>query len=107
MSGPLLFALVLAAHPVVRSDSHCPSATDIEANLSILLPETVRQPGTASVSTTPEGLVLDLLPQSVEYRARRPLAEVGTCEERAKAAAVIIATWWPLGLTPSRSRGTW
>jgi hypothetical protein len=89
--------LLLAAHPTVTSDSSCPSARDIASNLAVLLPDDTAQSGTAAVSPTEDGLVVDLRPENPAFTAQRTVVVGTSCEERAKAAAVVIATWWPVG----------
>jgi hypothetical protein len=91
----LLSLLTLAGGPTVTSASDCPSARDIESNLSALLPEQWAQPGTVTVWPTADGLVIDLRPKDPALAAQRRVVVGSNCEERAKAAAVVIATWWP------------
>jgi hypothetical protein len=94
MSSPLLLALWLAA-PFIGSNSNCPSSRDIEDHLSILLPEQNARPGTALVVGLPDRLLVDLRPDSALAGAQRSVEVGDDCDERARAAAVLIATWWP------------
>jgi hypothetical protein len=89
--------LVPAALPTVTSASDCPSARDIASNLAVLLPDTTAMPGSAAVSPAPDGLSVDLRTEDSGFVAHRSVVVGGDCEERAKAAAVVIATWWPVG----------
>jgi hypothetical protein len=91
-----LSLLVLAARPAVTSASDCPSARDIDSNLSALLPEQTAMPGTATVQPAADGLLVDLKPENPAFTAQRSVVVGSNCEERAKAAAVVIATWWPV-----------
>jgi hypothetical protein len=95
MISTLALAFLLAAGPIIATDSDCPSARDIGSYLSVLLPGELSQSGAVNVTTVPDGLVVELRPEDPEFGAQRSLAVVGTCEERARAAAVVIATWWP------------
>jgi hypothetical protein len=90
-----LTLLVLAARPAVTSASDCPSSRDIDSNLSVLLPEQTAQPGTATVRSATDGLLIELKPEDPALGAQRSVVVGSNCEERAKAAAVVIATWWP------------
>jgi len=97
MSSAVLFALWLAAHPTIASNSDCPSSRDIESHLSVLLPNDDVPSGTATISAAPNGLLVDLRAENRAFRAQRTVVVGGDCEERARAAAVVIATWWPVG----------
>jgi hypothetical protein len=90
-----IVALLLALQPHVASDSNCPSASAIEENLSVLLPAEVVRPGTAAVMSRADGLAIHLQPEGSEQSEERSITVGSGCEERAKAAAVAIATWWP------------
>jgi hypothetical protein len=89
--------LVPAALPTVTSASSCPSARDVASNLAVLLSDTTAVPGSAVVSSAPDGLSVDLRTEDSGFVANRSVVVGGDCEERAKAAAVVIATWWPVG----------
>jgi hypothetical protein len=93
MSAALLGVLV-AAHPVIASHLDCPSARDIESQLSVLLSDAA-QPGMVMVSATTDGLLVDLRPDNPAFAAMRALTVGSDCEERARATAVVISTWWP------------
>ena len=95
MTPASIVALLLALQPVVSSDSNCPSTRDIEDNLSVLLPASVVRPGTAFVVSRPDGLAIQLRPEGAGETDERSIAVGSGCEDRAKAAAVAIATWWP------------
>jgi hypothetical protein len=95
MTPASIVALLLALQPRVASDSNCPSASDIEDNLSVLLPAEMVRPGTAAVISRADGLAIHLQPEGTEQSEERSIAVGSGCEERAKAAAVAIATWWP------------
>ena len=108
MTPILIVGLLLASQPTVISDSNCPSTRDIEENLSVLLPAEMVRPGTAVVVSRADGLAIELRPEGAEQSDPRSLAVGSGCEERAKAAAVTIATWWPTrpaskGVVPERA----
>jgi len=89
----LLPGVLVAALPMVTSDSACPPTRSIEAHLATLLDPHTAQPGTAIVREQAGELVIQLRPDGDEG-AERTIAVDGTCEDRAMAAAVAIATWW-------------
>jgi hypothetical protein len=95
----LVLDLLVATLPVVSADSGCPSAESIAAHLSTLLSPTNAQPGTASVATQLDELIIRLRPQGYDGAERR-IAVRGGCEDRALAAAIAIATWWPVRPRP-------
>ena len=95
MTPPLVLGLLLVAWPTVATDSDCPSAMDVESTLRVLLRDDNLQAGAVEVKTTPNGLIIELRPDDRDLGAQRALAVVGTCKERARAVAVVIATWWP------------
>jgi hypothetical protein len=95
MTPASIVALWLALQPRVVSDSNCPSASAVEENLSVLLPAEAVRPGTVAVISRADGLAIHLQPEGTEQSEERSLAVGSGCEERAKAAAVAIATWWP------------
>ena len=101
MSLALVLGLLVAARPVVATDSDCPSARDIESYLSVLLPGDHLRTGVVEVKIAPEGLTVDLRPEDPALHAQRALAVVGTCQERARAVAVVVATWWPAAAAPA------
>lgn len=108
MTPASIVGLFVALQPTVTSDSDCPSTRDIEDNLSVLLPAEMVRPGTAVVASRADGLVIQLRPEGAEQSDSRSIAVGSGCEERAKAAAVAIATWWPTRpaskvVTPERS----
>lgn len=94
MTSTLLLALWLAG-PSIASDSPCPSARAIESYLSVLLPAETAPPGTVQVAGLTNELVVDLQPEGSTGGAQRSIAVQSDCDERARAAAVLIATWWP------------
>jgi hypothetical protein len=94
VSSCLLLALVLAA-PGIASNSDCPSSRAIESNLSLLLPGGAGPPGTVRVVGLPDRLLVELSPDGPAGSSQRAVAVEGDCEERARAAAILIATWWP------------
>ena len=100
MSPASIVALFVALQPRVSSDSNCPSASDIEDNLSVLLPAEMVRPGTVAVMSRPDGLAIHLQPEGTEQSEERSITVGSACEERAKAAAVAIATWWPTQPAP-------
>ena len=61
----------------------------------MLLPAEVVRPGTAAVMSRADGLAIHLQPEGSEQSEERSITVGSGCEERAKAAAVAIATWWP------------
>jgi hypothetical protein len=95
-----LLALLVAAHPVIASSLDCPSARDIASQLSVLLPETA-EPGSVVVSASASGLLVDLRPDDATFAALRTVSVGEDCDERARATAVVISTWWPV---PGRAR---
>ena len=95
MTPASIVALFVALQPRVASDSNCPSASDIEDNLSVLLPAEAVRPGTVAVMSRADGLAIHLQPEGTEQSEERSITVGSGCEERAKAAAVAIATWWP------------
>jgi len=96
MISAIVVGALLTARPGIGSNTDCPSSTDIESNLSVLLPGDMAQAGTALVSTVPEGLLVELRPENLAFWVQRRVAVGSSCEERARAAAVVIATWWPV-----------
>ncbi len=99
MTASLLLSLLLAAFPMVATDSACPSTRSIETQLRKLLsPEAL--PGKALVEDQTDRLVLRLQPDGAEW-AERIISVAGSCEDRAMAAAVAIATWWQMGSRPT------
>ena len=96
MNSALVVALLLGA-PGIASNSHCPSARAIESYLSVFLPAESEPPGTVVVTDLQESLLVDLRPEAPAAGALRSVAVGSDCDERAKAAAVVIATWWPTG----------
>ena len=90
-----IVALLLALQPHVASDSNSPSASATEETLPVLLPAEVVRPGTAAVMSRADGLAIHLQPEGSEQSEERSITVGSGCEERAKAAAVAIATWWP------------
>lgn len=95
MISALLWGVLVAAHPVIASHLDCPSSRDIESQLSVLMSDAA-QPGTVVVSATADGLLVDLRPDNSAFAAMRTLTVGSDCEERARATAVIISTWWPV-----------
>ena len=95
MMSAYLLGVLVAAHPVIASHLDCPSSRDIESQLSVLLSDTA-QPGTVVVSAATDGLLVDLRPDNLAFAAMRTLTVGSDCEERARAAAVVISTWWPI-----------
>lgn len=102
----ILLGVLVAAHPVIASHLGCPSARDIESQLSVLLSDAA-QAGTVVVSATADGLLVDLRPDNSSFAAMRTLMVGSDCEERARAAAVVISTWWPVtGADPQQAEAT-
>lgn len=97
-----LVVLLLAARPSIVSHTDCPSSRDIDSHVSVLMPDT-GQPGTAIVSATNDGLLVDLRPDNAAFAAMRTVTVGSDCEERARAAAVVISTWWPVEGAISRT----
>ena len=94
MMSALILGVLVAARPVIASHLDCPTSRDIESQLSVLLSDAA-QPGTVVVSATADGLLVDLRPENSAFAATRTLKVGSDCEERARAAAVVISTWWP------------
>jgi hypothetical protein len=86
---------ILVAFPSISSNSRCPSARDVESELSALLPAEGSQPGTALVVGLPSSLIVELRPDMATAAAPRSVEVGSDCDERARAAALLIATWWP------------
>jgi len=106
MMSAVLLGVLVVAHPIVASHVDCPSSRDIESQLSVLLPDTA-QPGTVVVSASTDGLLVDLRPDNSAFAALRTLTVGSDCEERARAVAVVISTWWPvIGEGPRRAEAT-
>jgi hypothetical protein len=100
MMSAVLLGVLVAAHPVIASHLGCPSSRDIESQLSVLLPDDAQR-GTVVVSATTDGLLVDLRPDDSAFAAMRTLTVGSDCEERARATAVVISTWWPVtGASP-------
>jgi hypothetical protein len=103
MMSAVLLSVLVAAYPVIASHLACPSSRDIDSQLSVLLPDAA-QPGTVVVSATTDGLLVDLRPNDSAFAAIRTLTVGSDCEERARATAVVISTWWPVtGAGPRRA----
>jgi hypothetical protein len=100
MTPASIVGLLLALQPSVTSDSDCPSTRDIEDNLSVLLPANGTRPGNAVVMSRADGIAIQLRPEGAEQSDDRSIAVGSGCEDRAKAAAVAIATWWPTKAAP-------
>jgi hypothetical protein len=96
MTSGIAIAMLLAALPTITSNSNCPSASDIESHLSALLPGDGTPPGTALVNASSEALLIDLRSGTRLLETQRRVVVGSRCEERARAAAVVIATWWPV-----------
>jgi hypothetical protein len=106
MMSAIFLGVLVAAHPVIASHLACPSSRDIESQLSVLLPDAA-QPGTVVVSATTDGLLVDLRPDDSSFAAMRTLTVGSDCEERARATAVVISTWWPVtGASPRHTEVT-
>ena len=103
MTAAWFSLLLLAVGPTVTSSSDCLSARDIDSNLAVLLPQHTAQSGTATVRPTVDGLSVDLEPGNPTFAAQRSVVVGSNCDERAKAAAVVIATWWPVEPTGLRA----
>jgi hypothetical protein len=95
MTYALLVGALLVARLGVASNSNCPSSRDIDSNLSVLMSDDAGPSGTVLVTAGVEGLLIDMRPEGAMLGAQRTVAVGSDCEERAKAAAVVIATWWP------------
>jgi hypothetical protein len=93
--SPALFLTILMAGPSIASNSACPSSRAIADQLSGLLPLQSTPPGTAVVVQLPDRLLIDLRPQDIVQGEQRSVEVGNDCDQRAKAAAVVIATWWP------------
>jgi hypothetical protein len=94
MTVALLFSLLLAG-PSIASNSACPSSRAIDDELLVLLPSDGTRSGTAVVVGLPNRLLIDLRPADKSHGEQRSVEVGNDCEQRAKAAAVVIATWWP------------
>jgi hypothetical protein len=103
MNAVWLPLLLLAARPTVTSASSCPSARDIDSNLAALLPEQAGLPGTAAIRPASDGLLVDLRPETPALAAQRAVVVGSNCEDRAKAAAVVIATHATAGSSTRRT----
>jgi hypothetical protein len=106
MTPTSLVVLLVAAQPVIASRLDCPTSRDIASQLSVLMSDRA-QPGTVVVSATTDGLLIDLRPENPTFAATRTLTVGSDCDERARAAAVVISTWWPVsGSGPGRPEVT-
>jgi hypothetical protein len=94
MTAAVLVGLVVAAQPGIVSSLDCPSARDIASQLSVLMPDDA-QPGRVVVEAAPNGLLVGLHPEDATFSATREVTVGSDCDERARAAAVVISTWWP------------
>jgi hypothetical protein len=103
MIATILVGVVLAAHPTIVSSTDCPSSRDIASNLAVFLPEQGAQSGTVLITAAPDGLLVDLRPENPAFGAQRSVVVDNNCQERAKAVAVVIATWWPVGTAATTS----
>ncbi len=79
----------------VRGDGACPAPSAVAGELLVLLePEPASAPPyRAFVSSLPDSVHVDFLRADGSRLAERDLPPTGTCAERAKAAAAVIATW--------------
>jgi len=79
----------------VRGDGACPAPSVVAGELqSLLAPEPASAPPyRAFVSSLTDSVHVDFLRADGSRLAERDLPPTGTCVERAKAAAAVIATW--------------
>lgn len=89
-----LVALLIAAHPAVTSSLDCPAARDIASQLSVIMPATA-EAGSVVVSAVGDDLLVDLRPDNAAFAALRTVTVGSDCQERARATAIVISTWWP------------
>ncbi|MEA2697746.1 MAG: hypothetical protein QOI66_2017 [Myxococcales bacterium] len=98
MSLSLGIALMLAAVPVsVEGNSGCPSPGSVVARLSAVLPDVARGGGEpvdrARVELAADRITVTLRRSDGTLIGQRTLAAQGSCEERARAVAVVLGTW--------------
>jgi hypothetical protein len=89
----LPLALVLAPSELaVTSDSECPGAGAITAALGALVGSTDAPGGVVHVRSQPPELIVELAGPGGEPQ-RRALPDGGECDARARAVAVVVASW--------------
>ncbi|HXI55527.1 MAG TPA: hypothetical protein VNO55_05685 [Polyangia bacterium] len=98
MSLSLGIALLLAAVPVsVEGNAGCPSVASVVARLSAVLPDVARGGGEpvdrARVELAAERITVTLRGPDGTLIGERTLVAQGSCEERARAVAVVLGTW--------------
>jgi hypothetical protein len=94
-----LAGVIVAGQPGIATRLDCPSARDIASQLSVLMPDDA-QPGRVVVDVAPDGLLVGLHPDDTAFSATRVVAVGDDCDERARAVAVVISTWWPVAGAP-------
>lgn len=94
----LALALALAgadsidpAAPEILSDSDCPSAQAVQSELRALAPDA--RGGLVKIQRSSEGVELLLYSDQQSGPLRRQLTEQPGCEQMARLAAAVIATW--------------
>jgi hypothetical protein len=89
--------VLIAAQVMVEGDSACPNPDAVHAELSPLLPQDDQaqgqRPDVARVDLTADHLTVTLRSALGVLIGRRTLSAGGSCEERARAVAVILGTW--------------
>jgi hypothetical protein len=89
--------LLIAGQVTVEGDSTCPNPNAVLSQLSPLLPDDDQakgqRPDLARVDLTAEHLTVTLQSPQGLLVGRRTLPAGGSCEERARAVAVILGTW--------------
>jgi hypothetical protein len=100
MIVPLVLTLALGASDklVITSDSDCPDRAAIAAAVEPLIDPAGVAGGTVAVQATPSQLIVELAGSGGDPQ-RRVLASAGDCRARARAVAVVVASW--LGGAPA------
>lgn len=98
MSFSLGMALLLSASPVsVEGNSSCPYPSAVLARLSAVLPDGDQNPprraDLARVDSAGDQISITLRSPEGVLIGQRTLPATGSCEERARAVAVVLGTW--------------
>lgn len=79
------------AAPEILSDSDCPSAQAVQAELLLLMPDA--RGGLVKIQRSSEGVELLLYSDQQSGPLRRQLTEQPACDQMARLAAAVIAIW--------------
>ena len=103
-NGDVIVVIATLASIHLSVAGHCPEATDVEKRLVELLPRHVLSPDTAVVEETPDAITVRLQTAAGKTIGERGLPLMESCDERADAVAVTIASWeaeFPQGAGPT------